>query len=145
MRDALESTATYFITLAPNARGRCWFYSSRSWTFSPIFHYIFLWQMAAEGQSDKMVFDMEVHIKQRCVIEFLHAEKNCSHWNSFNTCWTKQWMWAQWCGGWCISAVVIGGANIYKSHTQALVQHWRKFFPNGDDCWKTVFWIWCVQ
>ena len=31
--------------------------------------------MAAEGQSDKMVSDMEVHMKQRCVTEFLHAEK----------------------------------------------------------------------
>jgi len=32
-------------------------------------------QMTAEGQSDKMASDMEVHMKQRCVIEFLHAEK----------------------------------------------------------------------
>jgi len=31
--------------------------------------------MTAEGQSDKMVSDMEVCMKQRCVIEFLHAEK----------------------------------------------------------------------
>jgi len=31
--------------------------------------------MTAEGQSDKMTSDMEVHIKQRCVIEFLYAEK----------------------------------------------------------------------
>jgi len=31
--------------------------------------------MTAEGQSDKMASDMEVRMKQRCVIEFLHAEK----------------------------------------------------------------------
>jgi len=31
--------------------------------------------MTAEGQSDKMVSNMEVRMKQRCVIEFLHAEK----------------------------------------------------------------------
>ena len=31
-------------------------------------------QMAAEGQSDKMAPDMEVHMKQRCGIEFLHVE-----------------------------------------------------------------------
>jgi len=31
--------------------------------------------MKAEGQSDKMASDMEVHMKQRFVIEFLHAEK----------------------------------------------------------------------
>jgi len=33
-------------------------------------------QMTAEGQSYKMASDMEVHMKQRCVTEFLHAEKN---------------------------------------------------------------------
>jgi hypothetical protein len=32
-------------------------------------------QMTAEGQSDKMASDMEVRMKQMCVIEFLHAEK----------------------------------------------------------------------
>ena len=30
--------------------------------------------MAVEGQSDRMVPDMKVHIKQRCAIKFLHAE-----------------------------------------------------------------------
>ena len=29
----------------------------------------------SRGQYDKMISDMEVYIKQRCVIEFLHAEK----------------------------------------------------------------------
>ena len=31
--------------------------------------------MTVEGQSDKMASDMEVRMKQRCVTEFLHAEK----------------------------------------------------------------------
>jgi len=31
--------------------------------------------MAAEGQPDRMVSDMEVHMKQKCITEFLHAEK----------------------------------------------------------------------
>ena len=31
--------------------------------------------MAAEGQSDKMAPDMEVHMKQRSGTEFLHMEK----------------------------------------------------------------------
>ena len=30
--------------------------------------------MAAERQSDMMACDMEVHMKQRCVTEFFHAE-----------------------------------------------------------------------
>ena len=38
---------------------------------------LFCWVllMIAEGQSDKMVSDMEVYMKQRCVTEFLHVEK----------------------------------------------------------------------
>jgi len=31
--------------------------------------------MTAEGQSEKMASGMEVRMKQRCVIEFLHVEK----------------------------------------------------------------------
>ena len=34
-----------------------------------------MWQMAAEWQSDKTASDMEVRMKQRSVIEFLHAPK----------------------------------------------------------------------
>ena len=29
-----------------------------------------------QGQTDKTVFDMELHMKQRCGTEFLQAEKN---------------------------------------------------------------------
>ena len=34
-----------------------------------------MWQMAAEGQFDRMASDMEVHVKQRCGTEFFHVEK----------------------------------------------------------------------
>ena len=37
-----ESSASYFIMLAHDVRGRCWWYGSRGWTFPPIFHYILL-------------------------------------------------------------------------------------------------------
>jgi len=43
--------------------------------------------MAAEGQSDKRVSDMEMHMKQRCVIEFLPEEKMAPtdiHWHLLN-------------------------------------------------------------
>jgi hypothetical protein len=36
-------------------------------------------RMTAKGQSDKMTSNMEVRMKQRCVIEFLHAEKIVSN------------------------------------------------------------------
>ena len=35
----------------------------------------FCCHVAAEGRSDRMVSDMEVHMKQRRGMEFLHAEK----------------------------------------------------------------------
>ena len=34
--------------------------------------------MAAEGQSDRMVSDVEVHMKQRCGNECFHAKKKTS-------------------------------------------------------------------
>jgi len=34
-------------------------------------HVVAVQQMAAEGQSDKMITEMEVHMKQRCGTEFL--------------------------------------------------------------------------
>jgi len=45
--------------------------------------------MTAEGQTDKMASDMEVRMKQRCVIEFLHGEKitpNDIHRRLLNVC-----------------------------------------------------------
>ena len=42
---------------------------------SILLHFVAVWQMAAEGQSDTMASDMEVCMKQRCVTEFLHVEK----------------------------------------------------------------------
>ena len=34
-----------------------------------------MWQVGAEGQSDRVVSDMEVGMKQRCVTEYLHEEQ----------------------------------------------------------------------
>jgi len=53
-------------------------------------HFVAMWQMAAEGQSDRMVSDMKVPIKKRCGIQFLHAEKNGSHWHSSMR---AEWLW----------------------------------------------------
>ena len=38
-------------------------------------HFIAVWQMAAEGQSDKLASDMEVYINEGCLIESLHTGK----------------------------------------------------------------------
>jgi hypothetical protein len=38
-------------------------------------NFVAVQHMTAVGQSDEMASDMEVRLKQRCVTEFLHAEK----------------------------------------------------------------------
>ncbi len=43
---------------------------------------VVMWQVAAEGQSDKVVTDMEACMKQRCVTEYFHAEKK---WHTADT------------------------------------------------------------
>ena len=62
-------------------------------------HFVAMWQMAAEGQSGRMVSDVEAFMKQRCVTEFLHAEKMAPtdiHRHLWTFMDTKWWMWAQW-------------------------------------------------
>ena len=72
-----------------------------------------------------------------------------------NVCWTfietKQWMWAQWGSGWCISAVgqqrerqdtfwnVIHSFHNTKWASQSVYPH---KLVNGGDCWKPVFSSW---
>jgi len=75
--------------------------------------------MTAEGQSDKMASDMEVRMKQRCVIEFLHPV------TFIDACWTftetKQWMLAQWGSGWHVSAVATTtwkASHVLDGHAQ---------------------------
>ena len=107
-----------------------------------------MWQMAAEGQSDRMAFDMEVHVKQRSVTV------NSSIWKQWHTLtlisayWmfleTKHWMWAQWGGEWCISAVVTVGhlcwcrllcawhaascSSVVKMHSEWWRLSWKRVF-----------------
>jgi len=43
--------------------------------FLQIVHFLDVQQITAEELSDKMISDVEEHVKKRCVIELLHAEK----------------------------------------------------------------------
>jgi len=80
-----ENSVSYFMKLAHNVRGGCWWHGSRGGTFPPISHYmLLLW--------DRMVSDMEVRMKQRCVFEWLHVEKMIPidiHWCLGNICGDK--------------------------------------------------------
>ena len=44
-----------------------------------LLHSVVMQQKSAEGQSDKMVPDMQVNMKQRYITEFLHMEKKNAH------------------------------------------------------------------
>jgi len=74
--------ASYFIMLVPDIRGRCWWYDNSGWTFPPVFCYILLlcdrWQH--RGNLKKIVSNMQVCMKRRCITEFLHADM--THWHS---------------------------------------------------------------
>ena len=51
-----------------------WQYTLNLLTNIPL-HVVAVWQMAAEGQSDRMVSDMDVQMEQRSATEILHVEK----------------------------------------------------------------------
>ena len=89
-----ENNAPYFIMLAHDVRCQCWWYGSRGQIFPPILlHIVAMQQLAAEWQSDKIVYDIEVHIMQRCVTEFLHAGKKKWHLLTFsNRSTTRRWV-----------------------------------------------------
>jgi len=65
--------------------------------------------MAAGRQFDRMVSDMEVQMKRRCVTEFLHAEKMPPadiHQHLLNIYGDQTVDVSTVRGGWCVSAAV---------------------------------------
>ena len=104
-----ESHASCFIMLAHSVRGR-WWYRSRSWTFSPIFHYVLPWYRRQQrGSLTNWILTWKCAWSKRMTL-------NSSIWKKWhpstfiNDCSmfmeTKEWIWAQ--GGFrcCVSAVV---------------------------------------
>lgn len=113
---------------------------SSVWTFPQISCYLLLpcdrWQQRAEGQSDKMASDMEVHMKQWCCWIPL-CGKSGTHWYSstFSDClWRTNSgfehskavgsMFQQW-WQWRVTIHILDGhADFYRHGLQALVYHW---------------------
>ena len=100
--ESAESNGSYFMMLAHDIRGGCWWDDSRGWIFLPISHYILLlcskWQMR-----DSLT---EWHLMWKCVWRkgvslnsSMPKKKRCPL-KFFDACWTfvetKQRMWAQW-------------------------------------------------
>lgn len=82
MRAAPKCNASYLFTLAHNVKGRWWWYGSRGWTFSPVFHSMLLlcyrWQL--RGSLTKW------HIKSVYEAKVCHlilpCRRNGTHWHS---------------------------------------------------------------
>ena len=105
-----DSNVSYVIKLAHDVRGRCWWYGNRGWTFPPVSHYILLpcnrWQHRSSLTKWRLTW--------KCMGRN-GVSLNSSMWKTWHSlaftdaCWmflkTKQWIWAQWGSGWCISAV----------------------------------------
>ena len=149
-----ESSASYFMMLTHDVRGRCRWYGSRGWTFPPIFHYILLlcdrWQQRGSLT--------ECHLTWKCIWR-KDVPLNCSlqkKWYSpmfTGACWmlmeTTQWMWAQWCCGWCFSTLAtttvgqlcwcrFSHARHAGSCSSLAKVHHQWWLP----CWKIVFCCW---
>lgn len=123
-------------------------------TNSPL-HFVTVWQTAAEEQSNKINYDMEAWMKQKCVKICLKQKKwhpLTFIWMSYflNTCGEQSVDMSMVKGGGCISAVVMvmwktnhildGHADVYEWGMQALVHFWWKHTTNGWWlCRKTSF------
>jgi len=106
-----RSNASYFMMSAHSVRSRCWWYGSRGWTFLPISHCILLpcdrWQQ--KGSLAKLCLTWK-HVWSKGVALKSSVQKKWHPLTFVDTCWmfmeTEQGMWAQWCGGVCVSAGV---------------------------------------
>ena len=108
--DCSKSNASYFITLAHNGRGRCWWYGSRSWTCSPISHNVLLPCDRRQQRNTLTEWCLTWKRVWSKGVELNSYMQNKWHPLTFiDACWmflkTKQWMWAQWGDKWYISAV----------------------------------------
>ena len=132
---------------AHDIRGRCWWCGSRTWTFPPIFHYFLLlcdrWQQRCSLTEWRLTWKCGW---SKVVSMNSSTQKKWHPLTLIDTCWmfmeTKQWMWAQWGGGWCISSVAIVTVGLLCWCMTVLVHCWWKRIANGGDCVEKVFCGW---
>ena len=118
-------------------RGGCWWYGSMGWTFPPIAHHLLLlcdrwqqrssltkWCLTWKGVWSKGVSLNSSKQKKLHPLTFTYAFLIVTE--------TKQWIWAQWGGGWCFSSDD-SGSDCYECGMQALVHCWPKHVANGGD------------
>ena len=140
------------MTLAHCVWGRCWWYGSRGWTFPPTSHYILLswdrWQQRGTLTqwclTWKCIWNIWVSLNSSMWKKW-HALTITVAYQTFLE--TKQWMWAQWGSGRCVTAVVT--ATWVTSTDCSWAQHAGSCssLPKMHSywwwlCWKRVFRSW---
>ena len=103
------------------------------------FQFVAKWEVAAEGQSDKMASDAKVHVKQRYVTEFLHAEKLAPtdiHWHLLNT--SRDQPVDLITVRWWVVLFRSGDSDVKdKPHSR---QPWTNVIPCSEDCFNQLIW-----
>jgi len=125
-----KSNASRCILLAHDVRGRCWWFGGRGWTFPSISRSVSL-----TGD----IWQQRGILTQWCLMWKCIWSKGVSlnssmqkHWHPrtcIDACCTvmvsRQWKWARWGGGWCISAVTlvqslfIGSLSLECKHVES--------------------------
>ena len=128
-------TASYFVMLAHSVRGRCWWYGRKGWTFPPVFHSMLLpcdrWQPRGSLTERCLTWKCTW---SRSVWNWIPPCRNSgTHWHPLTRAevdrdQTKQWTWAQWWGGYCVSsgvAVMWRQATFQKAIYRCHSIEWR--------------------
>ena len=108
--------------LAHNGRDRDLWHGSRSWSFPPTSDYILLpcdrWQQSSTPTKWHLTWKC---VWNKCAELNFSMQKKLHSLTFFDAWWTfmetKQWVWAQWGGEWCISTVATVTWNTLKVWT----------------------------
>jgi len=114
--------------------------------------------MATEGQSDTIVSDMEEHMEQRCIIEFLHVEKMATiatQWHLLNifgdqtvdVSAVRQWVlfqqWQQWCERQATFQTAVHSCHTVKWRASQLPHLCKLEDYNQETVYGYEYWIQC--
>ena len=126
-----KSNSSYFMMSVDDIRGSCCWCGSRGWTLPPVFCSLLLlcdrWQQRGTLTqwflTWKCVWSKGVELNS-CTWNKLHS------WTFIDDCRifmkTKQWMWAQWGGGWCFSVVVtVTRKTNHVEDDRSLLSHYK--------------------
>ena len=108
----ISKKADLKVMLTRDTENGCWRYSSRGWIFSPMFHIMLLpcerWQLKSSLTKWHLIWKC---LRSKYVLLNSSTQKELHSLTFIDSCWifveTKQWIWAQWGSGWCVSAVTV--------------------------------------